>query len=289
VKRVFAWVGGVLLIAAVASLPAWWNRPQAVFYAFYREQGREHTLEDLAGYWQLTGQHFVVHFTEQDRDVAEMVLHAADDIWAPVTTALGFAPEGLVPLIIYPDRQTLREAFGWSAQESAMGVYWRGIIRVLSPHAWLAAEDSDEREALFRSLGPLPHEFTHYVLDYMTAGNYPRWFTEGLAQSVEYHINGYQWVEESNRLDQPLYTLEELDSHFDDLSNQALAYRQSLCMVEYLRSQGGEARLRRLLADLQHGFSFAAALGRTYNMTLAELDKHWLDWTKQQPYLIDPD
>lgn len=289
-RKVFGWGMGLVLLLSVITLPLWWNRPQAVFYSVYRDRGRESALQHLSGYQSLSGQHFVVRYSNADADVAEMVLQTAERSWQPVTDALGYAPTGLVPLIIYPDRDTLRHAFGWSAQESAMGVYWRGVIRVLSPHAWIDGDNPAETAKAFARLGPVPHEFTHYVLDYMTAGNYPRWFTEGLAQSVEYRMTRYQWVEQENRLDQvqTLYAFSDLNRHFDELSNQALAYRESFCLVEYLFSTGGPAHMQQLLLDLSQGISFETALHQVYGLTPDELGQNWLPWAHSQPYLMHP-
>lgn len=50
-----------------------------------------------------------------------------------------------------------------------------------------------------------------------------RWFTEGLAQRIEYQVSGYLWIEQDSTLRQKLYSLDELEKRFDRLSNQPLA------------------------------------------------------------------
>jgi len=54
-----------------------------------------------------------------------------------------------------------------------MGVYWSGVIRILSPDEWLDEVPSRGREVLFSQQGPIAHEYIHLLVDYQTRGNYP--------------------------------------------------------------------------------------------------------------------
>lgn len=218
--------------------------------------------------------HFTIKYTAQDADTVGMVADAAERAYGPVTQALDFTPAGKPMVVIYPDRQKLNKVFGWSGDQSAMGVYWGGVIQVLSPHAWLKSESPEE----FVRSGPMAHELTHLVLDYRTRGNYPRWFTEGLAQYVEYKVNGYEWRTANNSLTGDLYSLEQLDEQFDDLPNQALAYRESLAAVRYLAEGPEGNKLPAVVDALQNGHRLAAALTDKLGISYRDYETAWRNW-----------
>lgn len=219
--------------------------------------------------------HFVIKYDPSDADAIDMVAQAAEQAYGPVTEILGQEPNGKTILVMYHDKSELRKAFGWSGDQSAMGVYWGGVIQLLSPHAWMKEGDST---AEFIHSGPMVHEFTHLVFDYMTNGNYPRWFTEGLAQYVEYKVNDYEWITPANRFDRQLYTMQELDDHFDDLPNQALSYRESLAAVRYIAEVHGEDKLNLVISELKAGRSMDKAIQNAIGMDYASYDKAWREW-----------
>ena len=126
----------------------------------------------------------------------------------PVNKRLGFNPQGKSLVLIYPTREALGKSFGWAADQSAMGVYWAGVIRVLSPMAWVESAVTSEVEKEFRSSGPMVHEYTHLVVDYITRGNYTRWLTEGVAQYVERDITGFVLSEPLIRFEEEWFPLE---------------------------------------------------------------------------------
>ena len=155
-----------------------------------------------------------------------------------------------------------------------MGVYWGGVIQILSPRAWLQEADSEE----FIHYGPMVHEFTHLVLDYMTAGNYPRWFTEGLAQYAEYRINHYEWQTVSNSLSGKLYTMAELNGDFDSLPDQSLAYRESLAAVRYIAEVHGETKLQQVIGVLRAGRSMDQAIAEILALDGGAYEVAWRNW-----------
>jgi hypothetical protein len=221
--------------------------------------------------------HFIIKYTENDADMADMVAKASEAAYDPVTAALNFAPGGKTLILIYPDRQSMKKAYGWAGDASAMGFYWGGVIQVLSPKAWMKNTQSTEE---FITTGPIAHEYTHLVLDYMARGNYSRWFTEGLAQYMEYRINGYEWITATNQLTGTLYTMDELTDDFDELPNQALAYRQSLAAVRYIAEVHGEAKLSQVINYLKAGVKVDKAIEKTLGIDYATYEMLVNQWAK---------
>jgi len=220
-------------------------------------------------------EHFRIKYTPADQDIVAMIAEAAETAYIPVTNELGYAPHGKTLIMVQPNKNELRKAFGWSGNESAMGVYWGGVIQLLSPHVWLSGGASVQE---FIHSGPMVHEYTHLVFDHLTNGNYPRWFTEGLAQYTEYRVNHYEWQTADNNLDGKLYTMTELEGDFDKLPNQSLAYRQSLAAVRYIAQAYGEDKLREIIKGLQAGQSLDKVIQRTLGLDSTAFEQSWHQW-----------
>lgn len=221
--------------------------------------------------------HFIIKYTEKDADMIQMVAEAAEAAYEPVTAALNYKPGGKALILVYSDRQAMKKAYGWAGDASAMGFYWGGVIQILSPKAWMKNSQST---AEFIATGPIAHEYTHLVLDHLARGNYTRWFTEGLAQYVEYKANGYEWVTVDNRLTGTLYTMSQMDADFDGLPNQALAYRQSLAAVRYIAEVHGDAKLNQVLNYLKAGTKVDSAIEKTLGMDYATYETMVNLWAK---------
>lgn len=262
-----------LLVAIVATAAHPLTRARVAVYSLYRSLARERTLLRLRGTPVLEGPHFRVFYPSGDRHEAEMVLTAAEAAYGPVVSRLGARPRERAVVVVEPDAESLRRAFGWGSGEWAAGAYWGGVIRVLSPSAWVPGTTPGERERSFRFLNPLTHEFTHYVLDLLARGNYPRWFSEGLAQRYEYEVTGYRWlVPGAWSPGDPLYSLTDLDARFDALDNQPLAYRQSHELVDFLAARCGEPALGALARKLGAGVPFPVALREVCGLSVAGLE-----------------
>lgn len=227
-------------------------------------------------------EHFVIKYKPRDQASVQMVLDAAEEAYGPVTDSIGFKPPRKATIILVSNREEMQQEMGWSSGESAMGVFWSGLIEVLSPQALDNGRDLDKQKEQFVKNGPMAHEFTHLVVDAATRGNYPRWFTEGLAQYQEYRLNGYEWITPTNSLNQSLYSLAELERDFDGAPNQSLAYRESFAAVRYMYEVYGDDGVRAVLTELNRGKTLPAAIQRVFNLSYDQFETAWQQWARQQ-------
>ncbi|HHW56034.1 MAG: peptidase MA family metallohydrolase [bacterium] len=278
-KRILRWVGLCLLALILISFWAHFpTLPRAVTYELAREISRSRLLQALAGWERLENGQFTVYYRPEDTGAGWLVLDTAAAIYQPVVELLKYKPPAATAIVVHPTQEGLAETFGWTAQDSgAMGVYWAGVIQLLSPNSWLPSDNPVRQSQLFLENGPVAHEFAHVVVDYKARGNYPRWLSEGIAQYVEYKINGVLWTGQGSSFDQALYSLEEL-ADFSGLENQNLAYRQALSLVLYMAEVHGEEKLPQILTQLGRGATLDSALKKALGLTLAELEREWHSW-----------
>ena len=211
-----------------------------------------------------TSANFELRVDDRDARWASMVLNTAEAAAVSEARDLGVDIKQVrdqqggrrVLLVMYPTKEALSSSFGWPAGENALGAYWAGAIRLLSPTSWLGNLSSDRLAYFYRKDGPVAHELAHMLFDFASKGNYPRWFTEGVAEYEEWKANGFLWIEgDGGEVLQSRYTLDQLDD-FDSLDDQALAYRQSLLMVAFIKEKAGTDGLAGLALDLGREPSF---------------------------------
>lgn len=249
-----------------------------------REAMRAAAVLETWNWPQVEGVHFIVRYSKAagEEKMAQMVLENAETIYLPVVKAYGYQPGKKILIVVYPSREALGRTFGWDADESAMGVYWGGVIRVLSPEQWITDHDMDQLKSEFANSGPMAHELTHLVVDYLTRGNYTRWLTEGIAQYKEREVTGFEFDEPGSNLNQPLYPLDKMDEDYDNLPNQALAYRESLLTVTYLTERYGEDKINVLMDELGKGLTMDQAFTKVFGVNLANFEKQWHLWIKMK-------
>ncbi|MBE3582474.1 MAG: hypothetical protein IMW96_12725 [Thermoanaerobacteraceae bacterium] len=258
---------GLVLAGAGAWRSLSWVRTWS--YSAAVALAKEHTEWQTRDWLAAESRHFRLKYRSQDASVVPLVLETAEEAYNAATQIFGYRPPDKTLVLLYPDRQSLARQFGWAADESAMGVYWAGAVRILSPLDWPGP--GRDLAAVFKAEGPLLHEFVHLLVDQLARGNYPRWLTEGIAQYVEEQVTGYRLPGPEAAETSTWYTLEDLDRHFDNLPDQALAYRQSLLMVDYLRTQVSWEGIRQLLLELGRGTPFNKALERATGLDVEEL------------------
>lgn len=275
VRRVLA---SALLVAAIFLLFFTLKSPVTAknhLYGLARDVMKKSLEIRTFNWYVLDGSGFKVRYQPVDAPVARLVLETAEDTYEAVNQMLDYTPVDSVPVYIYPTKETLNESFGWDASVNAMGVYWAGTIRILSPLEWI--EDEEEMSVIFRENGPMAHEYAHLVVDYKTHGNYPRWLTEGIAQYVERELTGFVLAHEEQDGEE-WYSFETMDTEFDLLPNQHLAYAQSLLAVDYMVELKGFDGVLELLDELAKGQKISNALGSVLGQELADFEVSFREW-----------
>ena len=276
-------MAALLLVAAVfMKLPV---AIRSGTYMVFRETLKYKALVTTRDMETLNSEHFMVRYTAGNKRDAQLVLNTAEKFYQPIADKYGYDGRGKIPVIVYPSRPELNRNFGWPANESAMGVYWAGVIRVLSPNVWINETNAEEYRDVFINSGPMAHEFTHLVVDHISVGNCTRWFTEGLAQYEEYKLTGFEFNETEATLNQPLYQLKEMDTNFDNLPNQALAYRQSYLAVRYIAEVYGEQALKDILQGLAKNQKIEQAITGILGEGFDKFEANYQRWALEQETL----
>lgn len=229
---------------------------QMVQEVFHFMVGQETSLR-TAQFSSYETEHFTIKYLPVDEDYLEMIADTAEESYILACNRMNIEPKSQTTIVVYPDNESLAQSFGWDKDEKAMGVYWGGTIRILSPGEWLDKADNIEQ---FAKEGPMLHEFVHLLVDDITKGNYNRWWTEGIAQYIEKKINGFEFKNPfKTGKEKYFYSLEKLEKNFDNL-DQSVAYWESLKVTEYIVSQYGEESLYSILYRLRTGDSMAEAV-----------------------------
>jgi hypothetical protein len=231
--------------------------------------GKEIDLK-TAGFNETQTKHFRIRYLPVDEEYIDLVSNIAEDAYVSVSSVFGQKPKDKTIIIVYPDNQSLAKSFGWDKDEKAMGVYWAGSIRILSPRVWLSGSNIEEQ---FLKEGPVHHEFAHLMVDEITKGNYNRWWTEGIAQYVEKKITGFEFADPYKyRKEIEYYSLDVLEKRFDSLDQQ-IAYWESLKAVEFIVNKYGEENILSILNNMGDGYNLAQALSKTLNISYTTFEQ----------------
>ncbi|HEY8394139.1 MAG TPA: hypothetical protein VIK92_05000 [Thermaerobacter sp.] len=210
----------------------------------------------------LAGEGVRVRYPAGHRRGAEWVLAYAERVLPRVAAIMGTElPAVPAVFIVYESPADLARTFGWDPADPPLGFYAGGAIHVADPLTWAADRATFERD------GPVPHELAHWLLDRVTYGNYPAWFTEGLAQAVDRELTGFTfgWSDPCPQVD-----WETLNNAFHTLPT-GTAYGAALCLYDGLAARGGTGALGRLVERLAAGQPFAQAVREVYGVDARSL------------------
>ncbi|HHW02372.1 MAG TPA: hypothetical protein GXX35_06130 [Thermoanaerobacterales bacterium] len=207
----------------------------------------------LKGFDSLVTPHFNILYMPEDRDQVEAVAKVAEKTYEKVGRDFDFFPKDRIPIVIYPDSESLQQAFHWPADESTQGVYYRGFIYIQAPAAWI--DNTENLEDTFFKKGPMVHEYTHLVVDRVTGGNYSRWFTEGVAQYEEERVTGYTLAQDFDVDENESYSINDIIEKFDELPDVPRAYLDALDMTKLMAGKGGIGEIKNILSMLKGGAS----------------------------------
>lgn len=231
--------------------------------------GQEINLK-TADFNQYQSEHYDIKYTPVDEPYVKLIAGSAEEAYDTVSSMFGLEPGSRTVIVVYPDSSSLSQSFGWDKDANAMGIYWAGSIRILSPREWLGEEDM---QLHFTREGPMVHEFAHLMVDEMSRGNYNRWWTEGIAQYVEKKTTGFEFSSPFAGGEKvKYYQLKQLAKKFDEL-DQSIAYWESLQAAEYIADHYGQDCLFNINRQLGQGKSLEQAIENTLAIPYTEWEE----------------
>jgi hypothetical protein len=230
---------------------------QTVAGGVLRRAGTWEALAPLQGWPRLTTAHFRIAYPPGSAEDARVVADVAERFYPQVAADFGLEAAGPWPVVVAGAAAICR-AVGCTDGRPPLGAYYRGVIWLLAPSAFLRGAGPD-LAAAYAADGPVPHELTHLADDLASGGRVPAWLDEGLAQYEQWRLTGYVWVEADNGFSGPVYGWNQLTADFVRLPNQALAYRQALAVTAALCRTGSGVCLR-VLHELRAGVDVLQAL-----------------------------
>lgn len=154
------------------------------------------------------------------------------------------------------------------SSQGMSGYYQLGIVAIAPP-----TPSALDRETVY---GTMLHEMAHLAVDYLAHGNYPAWFTEGIAVYLELRYVGSTWVDiEQERAWSEIGML-DASLHSEVWDEQAAAYWQSYALVSYLYAIGGRESVVLLLKELGKGETMLNTLSRIYGIDIDVLTREAL-------------
>lgn len=260
-------LGLVLILILVAALLVSRNSQSVMRFMV----GQEINLK-TADFDYYQSEHYDIKYTSVDKPYVKLIADVAEEAYDSVSAAFDREPSCRTVLVVYPDSSSLSKSFGWDKDANAMGVYWAGSIRILSPREWLP---EDDMRLYFAREGPMVHEFAHLMVDEMSRGNYNRWWTEGMAQYIEKKITGFEFSSPfAEGKDFEYYQLKQLGKHFDEL-DQSIAYWESLQAAEYIAYNYGEKSLFAITRQLGQGQSMEQAIENVLAISYTEWENNF--------------
>jgi hypothetical protein len=196
-----------------------------------------------------------VFYLEKDRPFAFDVLDLVRRDLAELERFFDSSIEEL-DIVLYSSEELMFADLGIKEGSKVMGAYYGGRVNVLTPRLWATDGDGNGLD-VGQLANTVLHEITHLMVEEMARGNFPLWFTEGMALYMEYAVLGYEWAADMPRM--VPYSAQELENSFSRL-DQNLAYKQSFLLVKHLHEQVGREGIREMLGRLRKGENFDQVL-----------------------------
>jgi len=211
-----------------------------------------------------------VFYLDEDKHFASEVLDLARRDLVELERIYGSSSEKL-DIVLYASEEAMFADLGIKEGSKVMGAYYGGRVNVLTPRLWAADGDGNGLD-VGQLANTVLHEITHLKVEEMARGNFPLWFTEGMALYMEYVVLGYEWAGDIPTMEP--YSAQELKNNFSRL-DQNLAYKQSFLLVKQLHEQVGQEGIREMLGRLGKGENFDQVLedvsGKELELMIQEL------------------
>jgi cellulose synthase operon protein C len=231
-------------------------------------------LEVLAGYRELTTDHFVIRFDAQDSLLAAYAARRLEDVYPVVVKDLGYAPPEKSLFEIF-NRANGQSGHRWFSTRM-VGMPFIGTVGACAGKMVAVTSPNDGQR--FNWARVLKHEFVHVVNLQQTGFNIPHWYTEALAVTHEGETHPRDWdaILSRRAAADRLFDLDDINFGFQrptSAEDWALAYYQAFLYARYMTETYGPGANAKMLAAYAGYLDTPAALKKSFGVTKDAFEK----------------
>src|SRR5690606_34366638 len=142
-------------------------------YPVFRDIGQYRLSKSVANYDIIEHDNFSISSYGEDENNIDNIQQIIDEYGDKVFGYFNYHTSKRIDVIVFPSKQELYSTLKIDDDKSTIGAYFGGKVNLLSVDV---LEKSGEDSSILTNV--FVHELTHLVIDNMTRGNYPLWFTE---------------------------------------------------------------------------------------------------------------
>ncbi len=239
-------------------------------------------LDLMAAFPTYQTPHFIFRYDAQDDPIVPLYIAPfMEESYAEVCRDFEFTLPWKMIVEVFPEADSFSVRTAGMPGLESFGASLGRVMTVVAPRA-------GETLGPFNFARVLRHEFTHTVNLTATNGRCPRWLTEGLAVWEEKVPYRFVWVppemyERATR--GKLFSLPALQRallHPGAPHDGEVAYMEGFWIVRYLRDKHGPESILRMLDTYKQGKSEADAVRDASGQSIADFEKSFFAWAKQE-------
>lgn len=240
---------------------------QGSLYVLFKGVPKQVVLAKTSDYNEVQTKNFSIRFDNGINDnTIKLVAETSEKHYDYLCSLYKYRPKQKPIVVIYSDSYNLMKNANLGESKPPMGVYYASLISILTPEAWIP--EGYNIKKTFVKQGPMVHEVTHLLVDDITKGNCPLWFTEGLALYSEYITEDYEWGKDVSFSN--VYTIEDLENFTDQ--DPYLAYTESFRKVKMIVDKYGFDKINDILELLGQGNKLNKAYENVTGNDIIELN-----------------
>ncbi len=219
-----------------------------------------------------------VHWVGDETAIGQLALDIVRESEERLTAVFSAPSPAPLNIYIYPSAADLRAALQLSGQEwvGAHANPALGVILLSAANSRTAAADLRQS---------IPHEMSHHALyQAMPRAEFPLWFDEGLASTMESVPDaGYEVVLETAVANQTLIPIADLCRTFPANAEQTiLAYAESTSFMRHIQDEYGDDVIGRFITTYGSGADCFSGVEQALGVSLTEAEAEWLHASKPE-------
>lgn len=206
---------------------------------------------------------------DQAAVLREYAMPLAQEAFTSLSARYGFTPTGPILIEIFQKHDDFAvRNLGLPGMIGALGACFGRVVTMDSPTA--------RDPGTFSWQATLWHELAHVITLQMSKQRIPRWLTEGISVYEE-SVQRPEWGRDmettfARAMDRgKVLKLKDLNAGFTRPDTISLAYFEASLLVEHIVASRGQPALRALVRSYADGIDTDAALKRTLNLSIDDL------------------